>query len=348
MKIGELREFLVRFLPKRKKLLVVGPPGIGKTFAFMEAAEQLEWETIFISAPLEDPSTIRGYPSRGTDGRAHHCLFDGIARAMDAVKPTVLLIDDLGMGSESTLKSILRFIQFREIDGRMLPDFVVICAATNDTSHGAGVFGLIEPLKSRFDTILTIETNLDDVVGYGLARNWPADLCAFLRNSSDSLHDWKPSKSMHIDGACPRGWEHVAQWINDGCEDPEVIAGCVGKGQATKYLAFRKLINELPDVDAILMDPTGAPIPKDPSAIYLVEMTLAARMTDRNFGAIMKYLLRLPAPFRAHSVRDAFRSEVEKGKANLLPPNYRKIQGSRDFSAWVCSDDGKEIMGAVS
>lgn len=347
MRIGELRDFLVKSLPKKKQTLVEGPPGVGKTYACQEACDQLDWDVIGISMPVEDPSTIRGYPSRGADGRAHHCLFDGIAAAMDAQRPTLLLLDDIGMASEATLKAVLRFVQFREIDGRRLPNHVVICAATNDVGHGAGVFGLIEPLKSRWDTIVKVETNLDDVVGYGLARNWPSDLCAFLRNAPDALHDWKPSKSMHIDGACPRGWEHVAEWINDGFDDPEVIAGCVGKGRATQYLAFRALMNELPDVDGVLMDPDNAPVPENPSARFLVAMALASRMSHQNFGSCVKYLMRLPAMFRAFSLRDAFRAEAEKTKAKKQKPDFRPISTSRDFSAWACGQDGKEIMSAV-
>lgn len=348
MKPSEFRTFAAKALPRKRRLLTVGKPGVGKTQLWMEVCEMIDWDFIGISMPLEDPSTIRGYPSRGTDGRAHHCLFDGIAKAMDAKRPTFLLADDLGMSSESTAKAFLRFAQFGEIDGRRLPEQVVIGAATNDTGHGAGVFGLIEPLKSRFHTILTIETSVDDVVGYGLSKNWPADLLAFLRNSPEALHDWKPSKSMHNDGACPRTWEYVSEWINDGVDDPEVISGCVGKGRATEYLAFRRLVNDLPDVDAILLSPDTAPVPENPSARLLVSMALASRMTARNLGQCVTYLQRLPQMFRAYGMRDALRSENEKRQRKVLPPDHKPITASRDFSSWACSQDGKDILSATS
>jgi hypothetical protein len=348
MRISEYRDFLVKALPKKKRVLGVGAPGVGKTFGAMDASAQLGWDFIGISMPLEDPSTIRGYPSRGTDGRAHHCLFDGIAKAMDAQGPTLLFADDLGMASESTLKAWLRLVQFGEIDGRNLPEHVVIGAASNDVGHGAGVFGLIEPLKSRFHSIIEVETNLDDVVGYGLSKGWPADLLAYLRNSPQALHDWKPSKTMHVDGACPRSWEYVAEWINDGIEDSEVIAGCVGKGRATEYLAFRALMNDLPDVDAVLLDPDGAPIPENPSAKFLVSMALASRMTARNFGKCLTYLMRIEKMFRAFGIRDAFRGEAEKRKAGKLPKDHHPLSGSREFAGWACSPDGKDVMAAAN
>lgn len=346
MRVTEYRTLLEKAFVDAMRVLGVGKPGVGKTFAAMEAARATGHRFIGICSALEDPSSIRGYPSRGDDGTATHCLFDGIAKAFAATTPTVLFFDDLGMASESTMRAIVRLVQFGEVDNRKLPDCVVIGAATNDVGHGAGVYGMIEPLKSRFHTIVQVETNIDDVVGYGLAHNWPADLLAYLRNEATALHDWKPSKNMAIDGACPRGWEYVATWINKGVDNPEVIAGCVGKGRATEYLAFRNLIAELPDIDAVLLDPDTAPIPENPSARYLVSMALAGRISAGNFGQAVKYLTRLPGMFRAYSIRDAFMAESEKRKAGKLPKDYRPISSSRDFTAWACSDDGKHITSA--
>ncbi len=348
MRHSEFSALLDRALPKHRRLMVVGPPGVGKTFAFLQFCQRSSWQFIGICSPLEDPSTIRGYPSRGTNGEATHCLFDGIAKAFKATEPTVLLFDDLGMASESTLRSIVRLFQFGEIDNRRLPDCVVLAAATNDVGHGAGVYGMIEPLKSRFHSIVRIDTHVDDVVGYGLAKGWPSDLCAFLRNTPDALHDWKPEKTMTVGGSCPRGWEYAAEWVQDGVTDPEVIAGCVGKGRASQYLAFRELINELTDIDGVLMDPDNAPIPDNPSARFLVSTCLAARMTAGNFGRAVTYLNRLPAMFRAYSIRDAFRAEAFRRREKTLPKDWKALSSSRDFTAWAVSDDGKEVMAAAS
>jgi hypothetical protein len=152
---------------------------------------------------------------------------------------------------------------------------------------------------------------------------------------------------MAVDGACPRGWEYVAQWINDGFDDPEVLGGCVGKGAATKYLAFRSLASELPDVDGCIIDPEGSPVPENPSARFLVASALSAKISASNFGGAMKYLNRLPAMFRAYSVRDAFRAEARRVHDKTLPKGHKMLSSSRDFTAWVVSEDGKEIMSAA-
>lgn len=350
MRIGEYMTLLERALPKGRRILAVGKPGVGKSFTHRQVCRRLGWNYIPICSPLQSPVKIGGYPrppsEEGAD--ATHCLFDGIARAFRATVPTYLVFDDLGMAGGETLKAIVDLIQFGRIDGRTLPDCVVIGGATNDVGHGADVQGLIEPLKTRWHTIVNIDTHVDDAVNYGLANDWPADLLAFLRNTPDALHDWKPSKSMSVDGACPRGWEYVAGWIGDGIDDSEVIAGCVGKGRATQYLAFRELMNDLPDVDQVLMDPDRAPVPENPSAQWLVSMALAAKMTAGNFGQARKYLNRLPAMFRAFSIRDAFRAEETRRAEKTLPKGWSALSSSRDFTAFAVSPDGKEILMSAS
>jgi hypothetical protein len=350
MRISEYSALLEKALPKGRRILAVGKPGVGKSFTHRQVCARLGWDYIPLCSPLQSPVKIGGYPRPPADegGDATHCLFDGIAKAFRAERPTYLVFDDLGMAGGETLKAIVDLIQFGRIDNRTLPECVTIGGATNDVGHGADVQGLIEPLKTRWHTIVNIETNVDDVVGYGLGNGWPSDLCAFLRNAPDSLHDWKPSKSMSIDGACPRGWEYVAQWINDGIDDSEVIAGCVGKGRATQYLAFRKLINDLPDVDHCLLDPDKAPVPGNPSAQWLVSMALASKMTAGNFGQAVKYLSRLPAMFRAFSIRDAFRAEATRRADKTLPKGWTALSSSRDFTAWAVSTDGKDVMSAAS
>jgi hypothetical protein len=347
MKINDAVDLVVAAMKAKKRLMMIGAPGIGKTHAHMEACERLGWDYIGLCSAIEDPSTIRGYPVRDNGG-ATHCLFDGIYKAFHADKPTLLVFDDLGEATESTMKAILRLIQFGEIDGRKLPDHVVIHAASNDVTHGAGVYGMIEPLKTRFHSIISVETDVESVVQYGLAGDWDTAVLAFLRNAPDSLHDWKPSKTMHVEGATPRGWEYVSQWIKCGVDDKEVIGGCVGKGNAVKFLAFRELQNELPDVDAVMLDPSGAVVPENPSARYLICMALASRMNCTNFGQILKYTKRMPQMFRALSVRDAIEAESVNRKMNRLKNDYKPISSSRDFIPWANSEDGKAICLATS
>ena len=331
-------------------LLALGPAGIGKTQVPTEYAERSGWGCEAVCMPLVNPTFLMGYPYR-ENGHADHAPFGALNRLLLAEKPTVGILDDLGGASGETCKAALRLLQFREVGGKRLPECVRLIALSNDIGHGMTIEGLVEPMKDRFVSIVNVEPSVEDTVGYGLSRGWPAWELAYLRNNPDALHDCKPLKSMQRSGATPRGWEGVARLDAGGYLDlgigSELMAGAVGKGQAAAAMAFRGLIAELPDVDAVLIDPDNAPVPANPSAKWLVAMALATKLNGSNFGQAVAYLKRLPAMFRAFSIRDAIKAENLRKKDGRTAPGHVPIHASRDFTAWVNSDDGKDILGAA-
>lgn len=347
MKVQNYIELLVKAVPERRRILARGKPGVGKTQGAEQACQRMNRELIVSPLALDDPATIRGYPIRD-NGHAAHCLFGTIHRVFNATKPTLWLLDDIGQATESTLKSVMRILQSGELDGRKLPDCVSIIGCTNDISHGAGVYGMIEPLKDRWHTIIEVESDLDQTIAYGLSSGWDSSVLAFLRNAPDALNDWKPEKSMKTGGSTPRGWEDVSDWLKIGVDDREVVCGKVGEGRGTAFLAFRELMSELPDINQVLLNPEDSPVPTNPSARFLVSMAIACRMTAGNFGQCQKYLARLPAMMRAFSVRDALQAESISRKASRLPKDHKPISSSRDFTSWAVSKDGKDIIAAVS
>lgn len=356
MRIGEMVEFLCASFEKQKGILLVGPPGVGKTCGKMQAARRLGWDYYGICMPLADPAYLMGYPYR-ENGTAGHVPFGVLGKCLKSTRPCVLDLDEFGGATDTTQKAALRLVQFREVGEHWLPDHVVITASSNDIGHGAAVLGMIEPLKDRFDTIVQIEPNLDDTVVYGMANGWSGCLLAYLRNAKPTanaplgaLFDWKPEKSMKSGGATPRGWEAVAKWENDGFLDQswghELVCGKVGIGRGTEFMEFRRLQSQLPDLDSIRLDPEGAPVPTDMGARLFVAISLGASLTADNFGQTVKYLKRMDQMMRAYSIRDAFRAENSLRADKRLPAGYKPLSSAREFTAWACSDDGKAIMGA--
>ena len=77
-------------------------------------------------------------------------------------------------------------------------------------------------------------------------------------------------------------------------------------------------------------------------------MALASKMTAGNFGQARKYLDRLPAMFRAFSIRDAFQAEARRRVEKTLPKGWAALSSSRDFTSWAVSADGKDVVSAAS
>lgn len=351
MRPSEYQAFLEKALPQGDMILAVGPQGIGKTQIPEDLTRSWGWKCFAVCMPMIDPTFLMGYPFNN-GGRADHLPYGIMREILETKDDCLFIMDEIGGASEAVQKAGLRFLQFGEIAGKIVGPNVRRLALSNDVTHGAGVLGMIEPAKSRFDTIITVEPNVTDTVQYGLAHNWPAWLIAYLRHEAGALYDYKPVKSMQIGGSDPRGWERVAKLDSQGWLDSpiasEIICGRVGKGRGTQALAFRGLVNDLPDIDHCILDPENAPVPDGADVRWFVSMAMAQRMTARNFGQCVKYLLRLPALFRAFSIRDAFRGEAMKRKEKKLPKDWVPLNASRDFSAWATSADGQEIMAAAA
>jgi len=106
----------------------------------------------------------------------------------------------------------------------------------------------------------------------------------------------------------PRSWEFVSRILNskpDQSAEYELIAGAVGAGAGTEFGAFLRTFRELPNIDAILLNPNQEPVPENAAAQYAVASALAHCASDTNFDRICLYLNRLPTEFRVLCVRDA-------------------------------------------
>lgn len=352
MRIGQALDFTEKAIVNGLTVILVGPPGVGKSDGIASVVtERLKRKFLTECCTLLGPEYAMGYPYR-LNGVAAHAPYGNVAAALDATEETVWLWDELGGATETFQKSVLRGFRDREFGGRKLPKCVKLIAATNDVTHGAGVLGMVEPMKDRFHTIVTVEPHIDDTVNFALVNDWPSWLIAFLRNSPDCLCDWKPVRSMARGGSTPRGWSFVSDLDKGGFLDAdyasEVAAGAVGKPAAVKALAFRDLIGQLPDVDMCLLNPDTSPVPENPSAKWLVSMAIASKLDGTNFGNGVKYMLRLPQMFRAFAIRDAARAEDSRRRDGKLKKGHQSLQSCRDFAAWVVSEDGKSIMSAAA
>jgi hypothetical protein len=112
----------------------------------------------------------------------------------------------------------------------------------------------------------------------------------------------------------PRSWSFVSKILNQPSSagiEHELIAGTVGAGAATEFTAFLTTFRNLPNIDAILMNPEQELVPADAAAQFAVASALSYRATDTNFDRICKYLKRMPTEFSVLCVHDASRRQPD-------------------------------------
>src|SRR3990167_5970797 len=324
----KLQEILGDAVKHKEQILIVGAPGIGKTDIIKQVCVTLEADVIISHPAVSDPTDYKGLPSKSIDGsHADFLPFGETWKAVNAKKLTVWFIDDLGQSSEAVQKALMQLLLGRKLNGHQLSDTVVFIGATNNIGQRAGVSGLLEPIKSRWDSIVNLDVSLDDWCSWAIQNEMPMELIAFLRTRPELLSQFEPTKEI-VNHPSPRTWASVGRRITRGVMDFELFCGAVGKGATTEFLAFMEMAKDAPNLDDIIMNPNKAPIPEKPAMRYLVATGLAIRAKKDNFDRIFTYLLRLPQPFRVLIIRDA----VEKDK---------KLTATKTYISWAVTE-GKE------
>jgi len=310
----QLQELLSKCIASGFPLLVTGAPGTGKSDIIGQSVTDAEADVLITHPAVSDPTDYKGLPwAEAGATEATFLPFGDLARMVNATRPLVVVIDDLGQAPPSVQAAIMQLVLARQVNGHKLPDCVTFVAATNRRTDKAGVSGILEPVKSRFITIVELEPNLDDWCQWALDNDVPIELVAFLRFRPDLLNDFQPTADM-TNSPSPRTWANAGKLLGLGLSadlEYTAIAGAVGEGAAAELMGFLRMYRELPNIDGILLDPDSEPLPDQPAALYATVTGLGARVSEENGTRVLRYAERLmengQGEFAAVLVRDTIR-----------------------------------------
>ena len=87
--------------------------------------------------------------------------------------------------------------------------------------------------------------------------------------------------------------------------EAQLLDGTVGPAATSEFVAFLRLFRQLPSIDEILLNPTTASVPAEPSAQIAIATALGRVMSDSSIGRGLTYLDRMPTEMRVMAMRDA-------------------------------------------
>lgn len=150
-------------------VLLSGLHGIGKTFAVMQAIEDLGYEMKYYSTSTLDPYVdLVGVPVPVDRGDGKHKL--EMVRPEDINNVDVVFFDELNRADPKTLNAVFELVQFRTINGEPLPRLKSVVAAINPTDGAYNTDELDPALIDRFHLFWQIN---------------PKSPAAFLKESYD-------------------------------------------------------------------------------------------------------------------------------------------------------------------
>jgi hypothetical protein len=285
-------------------ILIKGKPGIGKSDIVAQSCALLNYRLIISHPVVADPTDYKGLPFV-VDGKAEFMPFGELNELINATEPTVFFLDDFGQASPAVQAACMQLLLARRINGHMVSEHVRFISATNRREDKAAVGGLLEPVKSRFASILELDVDTDDWVLWALDHKMPVELVSFIRFNKKMLDNFEPTKDIK-NSPMPRTVAFVGKMMNAGLPDElqfEMFKGAAGEIFATEFIAYLKVWMGLPSIGQIKLNPETAPVPTETGAMYAVSTLCANSMDAGNMAPLYTYLKRLPMEYMVSAVK---------------------------------------------
>lgn len=284
---------------------ILGAPGGGKSACARDIVKSMGIDNVVeFTASLRDPVDVLGVPdntgeyTRWVPPQEFYQLRRGVGAA-------ALILEELSDAPIPMQNALCRVIYDRYAGQLELTDQLFIIATGNRTEDKSGANRITSKLAGRTRRFDFTE-NVDDWTDWALDNGIKPMLIQFVRFRPALLSEFDPNRFAN---PTPRTWERVSLIPED--LPPELFfdnaKGEVGEGAASEYTAFRNVYFNLPDIDALLLDPGRAPVPSDPATLYALTGALASRANDKTIAPIMTYLKRLPPEFNVMTIKDAMK-----------------------------------------
>lgn len=332
MRISELKTLLVEAIKARMPVMIKGGPGVGKSDAVEQAAHEADADLMISHPAVADPTDAKGLPWANPGAtEATFLPFGDLARAVRATKRTVWFLDDFGQATPGVQASFMQLLLARRVGEHVLPDCVTFVAATNRRTDKAAVSGILEPVKSRFGTIVDVDVDADEWRAWAMDHGMPAQLVAFLKFREDLLNKFEATQDL-TNSPVPRTWAHVGKLLGLSLP-PHVrdlaIAGAVGEGAAAEFIGYLKLWQELPNIDDILTNPKKAKVPTNPAVLYAVVTAVAMKTTGANFPNVTAYAQRLYDESKGEFAALLMRDTTRRDDKLMQTPEFVRIAAGK-------------------
>ncbi|MBR2389515.1 MAG: AAA family ATPase [Mogibacterium sp.] len=256
---------------KQRPVLLIGPPGIGKTAVMEQLASELGIGLISYSMTHHTRQSAIGLPfiSRKVYGGeecdvTEYTMSEIIASVYDLMETTgvrqgILFLDEINCVSETLSPLMMQFLQYKVFGGHRLPEGWIVVTAGNPSEYNdsAREFDIVtlDRLKK-----IEVEPDFEAWKEYASAVHMHPAIMSFLHNKRDHFYHVETTVSGKSI-VTPRGWEDLSKMLllyeaNGIAADEDLVVQYLQNAKTAKeftvYLdLFNKYKEEYP-VDSIL------------------------------------------------------------------------------------------------
>ena len=227
---------------RQRPILLMGPPGIGKTAIMEQIAAQCGVGLVAYTITHHTRQSAVGLPkivTRTYDGQevsvTEYTLSEIIASVYDCIERTgkregILFIDEINCASETLAPTMLQFLQNKKFGSHKVPDGWMIVAAGNPPEYNKSVreFDIVTLDRVRR---LELEPDLEAWMAYAWEQEVHGAILSYLNLKKDHFYQ------IHADGeekqfVTARGWEDLSEIL----KNYEAIGVSCGSGLMGQYL----------------------------------------------------------------------------------------------------------------
>lgn len=207
----------------QRPLIMMGPPGIGKTAIVSEVAEELGVNFVSYSMTHHTRQSALGLPyiADATYGGkeykvSRYTMSEIIAATYDAIERTgipegIIFLDEVNCVSETLAPAMLQFLQYKTFGQHKLPVGWVIVTAGNPPEYNRSAREFDAAMLDRMKRI-DIEPDLDVWMDYATTHGVHPAILTYLTNKPQNFyHVHAGVESTSIVTA--RGWEDLSRMI---------------------------------------------------------------------------------------------------------------------------------------
>ena len=320
--------------------LLVGPVGVGKTDVVRQLADGLRSEgkrvlVIDKRASQMDPTDLAVPMPDIATRTVVACLQEWLPNATTAAMYDViiLLLDELTDAQLGTQAALNQLILERELPGYVLPANVRIVATGNSQSDRAAAQKVSRAMSNRL-AVMHVTVDVDSFLTWANVNLVP-ELVAFVqtsvgqlraanRDASEAIHRYPTQAgSDAVAFLTPRSLARCNKYFamattpND-TQLRRLLSQNVGDDAANDIMNFLVTYRLAPSIGAIMNDPAGHNVPREPSVNFAIVVGLVSRLTMANVSTVATYVRRMGANYQAAFWSNA----IAKDKAFETTPEH--------------------------
>ncbi len=256
---------------KQRPVLLIGPPGIGKTAIMEQLASELGIGLISYSMTHHTRQSAIGLPfiSRKVYGGTEcdvteYTMSEIIASVYDMMEATgvrqgILFLDEINCVSETLSPLMMQFLQYKVFGGHRLPEGWIVVTAGNPSEYNdsAREFDIVtlDRLKK-----INVEPDFEAWKEYASAVHMHPAVMSFLQSKRNHFYHVETTVSGKSI-VTPRGWEDLSKMLllyeANGIEADEdlIVQYLQNEKTAKEFAVYLDLFNKYKEkypVDAIL------------------------------------------------------------------------------------------------